>query len=133
MDGIYLIRSQNARSTQHTWERSYDLANDFKSLATQENISICVSTQANRESHDEFEPPHANMVAFGDGLLQAADYLFSMAKTYDSNGDYDEKLRKVRCLKIRDGALIKGDMTFKWDVNKGIIEELDGYAVQSNY
>lgn len=133
VDGIYLIRSQNSRANQHTWEKSYDLANDFKTLATQENISICVSTQANRESFDEFEPPRANTVAFGDGLLSAADYLFSMAKTYDTNGDYDEKLRKIRCLKIRDGAMIQGDMTFAWDVNKGIIEEKIGYAIETSY
>ena len=133
VDGIYLIRSQTSRSNQHTWEKSYELANEFKTLATQENISICVSTQANRESQDEFEPPHANTVAFGDGLLSAADYLFSMAKTYDRNGDYDEKLRKMRCLKIRDGALIQGDMTFTWDVNNGIIEELKGYVSESEY
>ena len=39
----------------------------------------------------------------------------------------------MRCLKIRDGALIQGDMTFTWDVNNGIIEELKGYVSESEY
>ena len=133
IDGIYLIRSQTARATQTSWEKSYDLANDFKNLAMQENIAICVSTQANRENVDEFEPPHATQVAFGDGLLRAADYLFSMSKTLDTDGDYDERLRKIRCLKVRDGALIAGDMIFKWDVNRGQIEELENYEFKSDY
>ena len=99
----------------------------------QENISICVSTQANRENVDEFEPPNATQVAFGDGLLRAADYLFSMSKTLDTDGDYDERLRKIRCLKVRDGALIAGDMIFRWDVDRGDIEELENYEFKSDY
>ena len=133
IDGIYLIGSSTSSAGQPQWERSHELANSFKNLAMTHNVAICVSTQANRESQDEFTPPHANTVAFGDGLLRAADYLFSLSKTLDSDGDYDERLRKIRCLKIRDGALIQGDMIFRWDVNKGDIEELEDYEFKSDY
>ena len=78
-------------------------------------------------------PPAANTVAFGDGLLKAADYLFSMSKTLDSNGDYDERLRKIKCLKVRDGAILPGNIIFKWDVNRGDIEELENYEFKSDY
>ena len=133
IDGIYLIGSSSASAGQPQWERSHELANSFKNLAMTHNVAICVSTQANRESQDEFEPPHANTVAFGDGLLRAADYLFSLSKTLDSDGDYDERLRKIRCLKIRDGALLAGDIIFRWDVNRGHIEEIENYEFKSDY
>tara|TARA_R100001082_G_scaffold58323_1_gene32321 strand:- start:278 stop:1585 length:1308 start_codon:yes stop_codon:yes gene_type:complete len=133
IDGIYLIGSDTATASQHTWERSNDLTTAFKNIAVQQNVAVCVSTQANRENPDEFMPPAANTVAFGDGLLKAADYLFSMSKTLDSNGDYDERLRKVKCLKVRDGALLPGNIIFRWDVNRGDIEELENYEFTSDY
>ena len=94
---------------------------------------MCVSTQANRDASDMYEPPSASSVAFGDALIRAADVALSMCRTVDQDGDPDERVRRIQIQKIRDSELSIGDMYLKWEVNKGEIEELENYELNTDY
>jgi len=131
LDGIYLVSTGLAKSA--TWEQSHALFYAMKNLCLSQNISMCVSTQANRDASDMYEPPSASSVAFGDALIRAADVALSMCRTVDQDGDPDERMRRVQIQKIRDSELSVGDMYLKWLVNTGEIEELDEYAPNTDY
>ena len=131
LDGIYLVSTGLAKSA--TWEQSHALFYAMKNLCLSHNISMCVSTQANRDASDMYEPPSASSVAFGDALIRAADVALSMCRTVDQDGDPDERVRRIQIQKIRDSELSIGDMYLKWEVNKGAIEEIENYELTTDY
>ena len=115
------------------WEQSHSLFYSMKNLCLSQNISMCVSTQANRDAADMYEPPSAASVAFGDALIRAADVALSMCRVKDQDGDPDEKLRRIQVQKIRDSEMYISDMYLKWDVDKGDIEELLKYEPYTDF
>tara|TARA_Y100000310_G_scaffold341508_1_gene440869 strand:- start:1529 stop:2794 length:1266 start_codon:yes stop_codon:yes gene_type:complete len=131
LDGIYLVSTGLSKSA--TWEQSHALFYAMKNLCLSQNISMCVSTQANRDASDMYEPPSASSVAFGDALIRAADVALSMCRTVDQDGDPDERVRRVQIQKIRDSELSIGDMYLKWEVNSGAIEEIENYELSTDY
>ncbi len=131
LDGIYLVSTGLGKSAM--WEQSHSLFYAMKNLCLSQNISMCVSTQANRDASDMYEPPSASSVAFGDALIRAADVALSMCRTVDQDGDPDERIRRVQIQKIRDSELSVGDMYLKWDVNRGDIEEILDYELVTDY
>ena len=76
LDGIYLVSTGIGRSAM--WEQSHELFYAMKNLCNSTGVAMCVSTQANREAANMFEPPKASQVAFGDALIRAADVALSM-------------------------------------------------------
>lgn len=131
LDGIYLVSTGEGRSAM--WEQSHSLFYAMKNLCLAQNISMCVSTQANREASDMFEPPSAASVAFGDALIRASDVALAMCRVRDQGGDPDERMRRIQVQKIRDSEMYIDDMYLTWDVDKGYVEELVDYAPYTDY
>ena len=131
LDGIYLVSTGEGRSAM--WEQSHSLFYAMKNLCLAQNISMCVSTQANREASDMFEPPSAASVAFGDALIRASDVALAMCRVRDQDGDPDERMRRIQVQKIRDSEMYIDDMYLTWDVDKGYVEELVDYAQYTDY
>ena len=85
-----------------------------------QNIAILVSTQANRDAGDIYEPPKAHNVAFGDALLRASDMTLSMCLIEDQ-----PKRRLLQFQKSRDSEIFMPNVILEWDVNRGKISEFD--------
>ena len=131
LDGIYLVSTGLGKSAM--WEQSHSLFYAMKNLCLSQNISMCVSTQANRDASDMYEPPHSASVAFGDALIRASDVALAMCRVKDQDGDPDERLRRVQVQKMRDSEMYIGDMYLKWDIDRGDVEELVGYEPITDY
>jgi len=91
----------------------------IKNLCLAQNVAILVSTQANRDAGDIFEPPKAHNVAFGDALLRASDITLSMCLIEDH-----PKRRLVQFQKSRDSEIFMPNIILDWDVNRGHIAEI---------
>ena len=115
------------------WEQSHALFYAMKNLCLSQDISMCVSTQANRDAKDEYEPPHPASVAFGDALIRASDVALAMSRVRDQDGDPDEHMRQIQIQKMRDSELSTGNMYMSWDVDKGDIEEQLDYEPYGDY
>ena len=131
LDGIYLVSTGQGKSAM--WEQSHALFYAMKNLCLSQNIAMCVSTQANRDAADMFEPPHSASVAFGDALIRAADVALAMCRVIGKDGDPDEKIRRVQVQKMRDSEMGVEDMYLTWDVDKGNVEELLDYEPYTDF
>jgi len=131
LDGIYLVSTGQGKSAM--WEQSHALFYAMKNLCLSQNVSMCVSTQANRDAADMFEPPHSASVAFGDALIRAADVALAMCRVIGKDGDPDEKIRRVQVQKMRDSEMGVEDMYLTWDVDKGNVEELLDYEPYKDF
>ena len=131
LDGIYLVSTGQGKSAM--WEQSHALFYAMKNLCLSQNVSMCVSTQANRDAADMFEPPHSASVAFGDALIRAADVALAMCRVIGKDGDPDEKIRRVQVQKMRDSEMGVEDMYLAWDVDKGNVEELLDYEPYKDF
>ena len=118
IDGAYLINSGSGRNKQ-AWEESHTLFYALKNLATATNLSIMVSTQANRAAADIFTPPQADQVAFGDALLRASDVLLSLCRVQD-----DPMRRLLQYQKYRDAESFADLSTLEWNPDIGRIKEV---------
>ena len=130
LDGIYLISSGDGKKAM--WEQSHALFYGIKNLSLSFNIPIVVSTQATREAADTSAFPRPEQVAFGDALIRAADVAIAMRKpesetTGISLSSGDIRQRDIKFQKYRDGELPIYQLSLKWDVDKGIIEEYNRY------
>ena len=110
------------------WEQSHALFYGIKNLSLSFNIPIVVSTQATREAADTSAFPRPDHVAFGDALIRAADVAIAMRKpeSETSSGiifSGENRKRDLKFQKYRDGELPSYEVSLKWDVDKGIIEE----------
>ena len=118
IDGSYLINSGAGRNKQ-AWEESHTLFYALKNLATSSNLSMMVSTQANRAAADVFTPPQPDQVAFGDALLRASDVLLSMCMVQN------EPLRRiVQYQKYRDAESFANASVLEWNPDIGLIKEM---------
>lgn len=120
IDGIYLIDIPN--KAQASWEKNHELVHAVKNLAKARNIPIMVITQANREARNIYEPPKPSHVAFGDGLMRAADVVLSMCQL-----ENDESKRILEVQKYREGELAGKLLAMDWNVNNGTIKELPNF------
>ena len=120
IDGIYLIDIPN--KTQASWEKNHELVHAVKNLAKSRNVPIMVITQANREARNIYEPPKPSHVAFGDGLMRAADVVLSMCQL-----ENDESKRILEVQKYREGELAGKLLAMDWNVNNGTIKELPNF------
>ena len=118
LDGIYLVTS-GLTTSKAMWEQSHALFYAMKGLCLSQNVSMFVTTQANRDAANVYVPPQPETVAFGDALLRASDVTLSMARV-----ENDNQKRVIQYQKYRDGE-IDIDMTLlEWDVDRGYIEEV---------
>ena len=118
IDGSYLINSGAGRNKQ-AWEESHTLFYALKNLATSSNLSMMVSTQANRSAADVFTPPQPDQVAFGDALLRASDVLLSMCMVQN------EPLRRiVQYQKYRDAESFANASVLDWNPDIGLVKEI---------
>ena len=131
LDGIYLVSTGIGRSAM--WEQSHELFYAMKNLCKAQNVAMCVSTQANRDAANMFEPPSASQVAFGDALIRAADVALSMCRVQDGDGDVNEPMRRVQVQKIRDSETYIDNMYMTSNVDKGEIKEMIGYEPYAEY
>tara|TARA_R100000005_G_C4986025_1_gene194371 strand:- start:245 stop:1498 length:1254 start_codon:yes stop_codon:yes gene_type:complete len=123
IDGVYLLTTKD--TDKAAWEQSHGIFYGLKNLAISTNTPIMVSTQANRDASNEFIPPSAAQVAFGDALIRAADVAVAMAKVED----YDDK-RLIHFAKYRDGELAHDRLYMQWGVDNGTIHELTDFEVE---
>ena len=123
IDGVYLLTTKD--TDKAAWEQSHGIFYGLKNLAISTNTPIMVSTQANRDASNEFIPPSAAQVAFGDALIRAADVAVAMAKVED----YDDK-RLIHFAKYRDGELAHDRLYMQWGVDNGKIHELTDFEVE---
>ena len=79
-----------------------------------------VSTQATKEASDVYMPPQPDQVAFGDALLRASDVVMSMCLIEE-----EEERRLLVFQKYRDGIVPGGAVSLDWQVNTGIIGEME--------
>jgi|TARA_R110000744_G_scaffold84862_2_gene166030 KaiC/GvpD/RAD55 family RecA-like ATPase len=116
IDGMQLVSPSQQSSA--VWQRMHDLFYDVKTLCTVNDMAAMVSTQANRNAANVFDPPKPEEVAFGDALIQASDMAFSIAKVEDENMQ-----RSFALQKYRDGDPPMEYVTFDWDVDRGRVGE----------
>ena len=134
IDGIYLVEVGNSKGRNAAmYETSHQLFYAFKTLAMGQQIPIFVSTQANREARNLYEPPPASSVAFGDALIRASDMALSMCGVLDENEVENPKKRRIQVQKIRDSQMFIDSMWMDFDVNVGFIKEDTKYDPFSNY
>ena len=131
LDGIYLVSTRTANKKQ-MWEQSHALFYGIKNLSLSFNIPIVVSTQATREAADTSAFPRPEHVAFGDALIRAADVAIAMRKPESETSGIslssgDSRQRDIKFQKYRDGELPIYQLSLKWDVDKGIIEEYNRF------
>ena len=118
LDGIYLVTS-GLTTTKAMWEQSHALFYAMKGLCLSQNVSMFVTTQANRDAANVYVPPQPETVAFGDALLRASDVTLSMARV-----ENDNQKRVVQYQKYRDGEIDIDMSLLEWDVDRGYIEEV---------
>ena len=92
----------------------------LKNLCLSTNTPVFVSTQATKDASDMFVPPRADQVAYGDAMLRAADVALSMSLM-----EGNEQSRLAYFHKYRDGVLPLSGMELHWNVDKGIIYEVE--------
>ena len=132
LDGIYLVTTKSG-SKKQMWEQSHSLFYGIKNLSLSFNIPIVVSTQATREAADTSAFPRPEHVAFGDALIRAADVAIAMRKPESEiseislSSQQENRKRDIKFQKYRDGELPSYQVSLKWDVDKGIIEEYNKY------
>jgi len=132
LDGIYLVTTKSGGKKQ-MWEQSHALFYGIKNLCLSFNIPIVVSTQATREAADTSAFPRPEHVAFGDALIRAADVAIAMRKPETEiseislSSQKENRKRDIKFQKYRDGELPTYQVSLKWDVDKGIIEEYNKY------
>jgi len=132
LDGIYLVTTKSG-SKKQMWEQSHSLFYGIKNLSLSFNIPIVVSTQATREAADTAAFPRPEHVAFGDALIRAADVAIAMRKPESGiseislSSQQEDRKRDIKFQKYRDGELPSYQVSLKWDVDKGIIEEYNKY------
>ena len=118
LDGAYLVNSGSGKRA--AWEESHALFYGLKSLCTAQNITIMVSTQANRDANDVYAPPQAHTVAFGDALLRASDVLLSLCLIEDQ-----PTRRLVEYQKYRDAEGFTDTSVMYWNPDVGEFYELN--------
>ena len=117
LDGIYLVTT--GMTTKAMWEQSHALFYAMKGLCLSQNVSMFVTTQANRDAANVYNPPQPETVAFGDALLRASDVTLSMARV-----ENDEQTRLIQYQKYRDSEITVDTSLMEWNVDKGHIEEV---------
>jgi len=117
LDGIYLVTT--GLTTKAMWEQSHTLFYSMKGLCLSQNVSMFVTTQANRDAANVYVPPQPETVAFGDALLRASDVTLSMARV-----ENDTQKRVIQYQKYRDGEINIDMSLLEWDVDRGHIEEV---------
>ena len=117
LDGIYLVTT--GMTTKAMWEQSHALFYAMKGLCLSQNVSMFVTTQANRDAANVYNPPQPETVAFGDALLRASDVTLSMARV-----ENDEQKRLIQYQKYRDSEITVDTSLMEWNVDKGHIEEV---------
>ena len=117
LDGIYLVTT--GMTTKAMWEQSHALFYAMKGLCLSQNVSMFVTTQANRDAANVYNPPQPETVAFGDALLRASDVTLSMARV-----ENDEQKRIIQYQKYRDSEITVDTSLMEWNVDKGHIEEV---------
>ena len=117
LDGIYLVTTGLA--TKAMWEQSHALFYAMKGLCLSQNVSMFVTTQANRDAANVYNPPQPETVAFGDALLRASDVTLSMARV-----ENDEQKRLIQYQKYRDSEINVDTSLLEWNVDRGHIEEV---------
>jgi len=119
IDGIYLV-THSGKSHKAMWEQTHMLFYGLKNMCLSTNTPIFVSTQATKDASDIYIPPKADQVAYGDAMLRAADVALSMCMV-----EGEEQSRIAYFHKYRDGVLPVSSMELHWDVDKGIIYEVE--------
>ena len=117
LDGIYLVTT--GMTTKAMWEQSHALFYAMKGLCLSQNVSMFVTTQANRDAANVYNPPQPETVAFGDALLRASDVTLSMARV-----ENDEQKRLIQYQKYRDSEITVDTSLMEWNVDKGHNEEV---------
>ena len=119
IDGIYLV-TNSGKNHKAMWEQTHMLFYGLKNLCLSTNTPVFVSTQATKDASDMFVPPRADQVAYGDAMLRAADVALSMSLM-----EGNEQSRLAYFHKYRDGVLPLSGMELHWNVDKGIIYEVE--------
>ena len=109
----------NSKANKAMWEQSHALFYAMKGLCLSQNVSMFVTTQANRDAANVYIPPQPETVAFGDALLRASDVTLSMARV-----ENDTQKRVIQYQKYRDGEIDIDMSLLEWDVDRGHIEEV---------
>lgn len=116
LDAIHLVSS----NSKQVWEKMFNLFYDLKNICVAKNAACLVTTQANREVKDIYTSPNPSEVAFGDAMLQCSDVVLALSSIKD-----DDKLKSAVLHKYRDGELPFKSTLLHWDVDRGIIKEVD--------
>ena len=119
IDGIYLV-THSGKSHKAMWEQTHMLFYGLKNMCLSTNTPVFVSTQATKDASDIYIPPKADQVAYGDAMLRAADVALSMCMV-----EGEEQSRIAYFHKYRDGVLPVSSMELHWNVDKGIIYEVE--------
>tara|TARA_R110002020_G_scaffold447942_2_gene660537 strand:- start:1101 stop:2339 length:1239 start_codon:yes stop_codon:yes gene_type:complete len=119
IDGIYLITS-SGRNQKAMWEQTHMLFYGLKNICLSTNTPIFVSTQATKDAADVYIPPKADQVAYGDAMLRAADVVMSMCMV-----ENEANRRYIYFQKYRDGLLPLSRSSMDWQVDRGIIKEVE--------
>jgi hypothetical protein len=125
VDGLHLLSGSESRRDQQEWSVLKDGVAFLKSLAQRERIVIIATHQPDRSAQRKksIEPPGLHQVGYGLSVMQSADRVISMAAG-TSLGALAEQQRVFTVPKIRFGKPIVVSRTLKWDVDRGIIEEI---------
>lgn len=119
VDGLHLLSSRSIKG-RSGWEIIKDGSAMLKAVAQQLELVVIVASQADRSgTKHPTTPPKIHQLAYGLGLAQSADVLMSMS--WSKNTEFE---RLFSILKVRGRPPIEGIRALRWEVERGVIEEL---------
>jgi KaiC/GvpD/RAD55 family RecA-like ATPase len=115
IDGFHLLNGPGK-----SWEVMFDAAKRIKGLSQGMGITTLCVTQANREAAViQEDTPEQHQAAYGNAIVEDANRLISLAKV---RGNKLQRVFKVP--KFRDGPEITYRQYLEFDVNRGIVRQL---------
>ncbi len=116
VDGFHLIRGNGKQG----WEQIFETGQLIKGVTQELGMTTIGVAQANRASGViPDEPPELHEVAYGMGIVEAADRVLSIGKT---RGNKNRRSFKVP--KFRNGEEIQVRQHLEFDVNIGNISQI---------
>lgn len=119
VDGLHLLGSRDGKGAG--WEVLKNGCALLKSVAQQNQVVIIAAHQPDKSaSKREDIPPALHQTGYSMGVTQSSDIVISIARSKDFMGE-----RRYAIRKLRNRPPITDIRFMRWDVNDGIIEDLE--------
>ncbi len=116
IDGLYLMRANNASGQSANWERVANISNSLKQIAIDLNLPILAVTQLKRRGHEDLSPVDLEDLAYADTIGQDADFVIGLSQGDMKKAADDTTVVDASLIKNRSGgskAKLKYTVDFK--------------------